>query len=125
MTRRLLSTNTMTMLKMRIMNRMMMIMNAENYDNYNDDDDDDDNDNDLNRLASLQCTRAWTGRLLPTLIMMKNDNDNDNDDEDDDDFNQIGEFAVYKQADREAFVNFSLIICASMACLFALKRKFF
>ena len=123
MTRRLLSTNTMTMLKMRIMNRMMMIMNAENYDNYND--DDDDNDNDLNRLARLQCTRAWTGRLLPTLIMMKNDNDNDNDDEDDDDFNQIGEFAVYKRADREAFVNFSLIICASIASLYALKRKFF
>ena len=38
---------------------------------------------------------------------------------------QVGEFAVYKQADREALVNFSLIIGASIVAIYGLKRKFF
>ena len=39
--------------------------------------------------------------------------------------NQVGEFAVYKQADREALVNFSFILGASMVAIYGLKRKFF
>jgi len=36
---------------------------------------------------------------------------------------QVGEFALYKRADREAFVNFSLLLIACTAAFFGLKKK--